>query len=152
MLGQGGFGIVYLVHDLDVDDMLAVKTWVLREYTAGGEPTGRMLRWHPGGGRHGRDPYWRVVGYEGDLGGGNTMTPPVRIFGMLVRSLALLSSHSSLQIEYLEKLGVGDSADELALEFRDIDNFGGIGNLLNVRNPIGDVRVYLMPDQPYMRP
>lgn len=39
--------------------------WVLRQYTEDGETTGRMLRWHPGGGHHGPDPYWRVVSGEG---------------------------------------------------------------------------------------
>jgi hypothetical protein len=39
--------------------------WVLREYTDGGLMTGRMIRWHPGGGRHGDDPYWRVSSPEG---------------------------------------------------------------------------------------
>jgi hypothetical protein len=34
--------------------------WVLREYNAAGNQTGRMLRWHPGGGHHGPNPYWRV--------------------------------------------------------------------------------------------
>ncbi len=43
--------------------------WVLREYGPKGEPTGRMLRWHPGGGHHGPYPYWRVIGYNGDIGG-----------------------------------------------------------------------------------
>lgn len=38
--------------------------WVLREYTSKGDPTGRMLRWHPGGGHHGTDPYWRVTDYN----------------------------------------------------------------------------------------
>jgi hypothetical protein len=38
--------------------------WVLREYSAGGDPTGRMIRWHPGGTRHGPGPYWRVTGYS----------------------------------------------------------------------------------------
>lgn len=38
--------------------------WVLREYNAAGNPTGRMLRWHPGGGHHGPLPYWRVNGHE----------------------------------------------------------------------------------------
>ncbi|MEV4438376.1 putative T7SS-secreted protein [Streptomyces sp. NPDC049577] len=47
----------------------AGQGWVLREYTEGGEPTGRMLRWHPGGGHHGDGAYWRVKGWEGDLGG-----------------------------------------------------------------------------------
>jgi hypothetical protein len=36
--------------------------WVLRQYTENGDPTGRMIRWHPGGGHHGPDPYWRVTG------------------------------------------------------------------------------------------
>ena len=36
--------------------------WLLREYTERGQPTGRMIRWHPGGGHHGPDPYWRVTG------------------------------------------------------------------------------------------
>jgi len=43
--------------------------WVFREYTNRDNPTGRMLRWHPGGGHHGSDPYWRVKGNSGDLGG-----------------------------------------------------------------------------------
>lgn len=32
-----------------------------------------------------------------------------------------------------------------------IDEFGGIGNLLNKRNPVGERRFGLMP-QPYSRP
>ncbi len=38
--------------------------WVLREYDKGGLATGRMLRWHPGGGHHGRGPYWRATSPE----------------------------------------------------------------------------------------
>ncbi|NET39690.1 MAG: hypothetical protein F6K19_48315 [Cyanothece sp. SIO1E1] len=34
--------------------------WVLREYAPNGEATGRMIRWHPGGGHHGVSPYWVV--------------------------------------------------------------------------------------------
>jgi hypothetical protein len=34
--------------------------WVLREYDDAGNPTGSVIRWHPGGGHHGSDPYWRV--------------------------------------------------------------------------------------------
>jgi RHS repeat-associated protein len=34
--------------------------WVYREYTPRGDPTGRMFRYHPGGGHHGPNPYWRV--------------------------------------------------------------------------------------------
>ena len=43
--------------------------WVLRQYNDAGNPTGPQIRWHPGGGHHGPDPYWRVVGPNGDLGG-----------------------------------------------------------------------------------
>ncbi|MGW7487562.1 RHS repeat domain-containing protein [Streptomyces sp. NPDC054786] len=43
--------------------------WVIREYTDRGHETGRMLRWNPGGGHHGKGAYWRAVGPEGDLGG-----------------------------------------------------------------------------------
>ncbi len=43
--------------------------WVFREYTTKGNPTGRQLRWHPGGGHHDPQPYWRVKGNNGDLGG-----------------------------------------------------------------------------------
>jgi len=45
--------------------------WVLREYTPDGQPTGRMIRWHPGGGHHGADPYWRVTDF-------NTRSEPIR--------------------------------------------------------------------------
>lgn len=47
----------------------AGRGWVFRQYTPAGNPTGQQLRWHPGGGHHGPDPYWRVVGPNGDLGG-----------------------------------------------------------------------------------
>lgn len=43
--------------------------WVLRQYNDRGQPTGPHLRWHPGGGHHGDEPYWRVVGEHGDVGG-----------------------------------------------------------------------------------
>lgn len=43
--------------------------WVFRQYTDRGHETGPHLRWHPGGGHHGPDPYWRVVGRHGDIGG-----------------------------------------------------------------------------------
>ena len=43
--------------------------WVLREYTSVGNPTGRMLRWHPGDGHHGLRPYWRVTGVAGGKSG-----------------------------------------------------------------------------------
>ena len=36
---------------------------VLREYVQD-RPTGRSLRWHPGGGHHGPEPYWRVTSPE----------------------------------------------------------------------------------------
>ena len=34
--------------------------WVYREYTPDGHPTGRQIRYHPGGGHHGPESYWRV--------------------------------------------------------------------------------------------
>lgn len=43
--------------------------WVFRQYTASGGTTGVQIRFHPGGGHHGPDPYWRVIGPNGDLGG-----------------------------------------------------------------------------------
>jgi hypothetical protein len=44
----------------------------------------------------------------------------------------------------------GRTAREIA-EQRKIDELGGVGSLLNVRNPIGRRRMHLMP-QPYSRP
>ena len=35
--------------------------YVLREYTEAGNPTGNSIRWHPGGGHHGPNPYWRTT-------------------------------------------------------------------------------------------
>lgn len=43
--------------------------WVLREYTPRGGKTGRQIRWHPGGGHHGPESYWRVIDSQGDIGG-----------------------------------------------------------------------------------
>lgn len=34
--------------------------WVLREYDEDGDLTGSVIRWHPGGGHHGPEAYWRV--------------------------------------------------------------------------------------------
>jgi hypothetical protein len=31
-----------------------------------GKLTGRIIQWHPGGGRHGPEPYWKVSSPEGD--------------------------------------------------------------------------------------
>ncbi|MCY2966646.1 MAG: RHS repeat-associated core domain-containing protein [Planctomycetota bacterium] len=45
------------------------QSWALREYGSNGLPTGRMLRWHPGGGHHGSQPYWRIIDHTGDVGG-----------------------------------------------------------------------------------
>lgn len=42
--------------------------WVFREYTPKGNTTGRQLRWHPGGGHHGPDSYWRVISNSGKSG------------------------------------------------------------------------------------
>lgn len=36
----------------------AGQGYVLREYLPNGEASGRMIRWHPGGGHHGPMPYW----------------------------------------------------------------------------------------------
>jgi RHS repeat-associated protein len=47
----------------------AGQGWVLREYNAAGETTGRLIRWHPGGGRHGPEPYWRVSSGPGGKSG-----------------------------------------------------------------------------------
>lgn len=43
--------------------------WVLRQYDDRGNKTGPHIRWHPGGGHHGPDPYWRVIGPHGDVAG-----------------------------------------------------------------------------------
>lgn len=45
----------------------AGQGYVLREYNAAGNPTGRMMQWHPGGGHHGPNPYWRVRSPEGGI-------------------------------------------------------------------------------------
>jgi len=37
---------------------------ILREYTTNGR-TGRMIQWHPGGGHHGVNPYWKVSSSKG---------------------------------------------------------------------------------------
>ncbi|MGW4795027.1 hypothetical protein ACWEPC_21720, partial [Nonomuraea sp. NPDC004297] len=48
----------------------AGQGWVFRYYDPyTGNQTPRMIRWHPGGGHHGPDPYWRVVDTHGDVGG-----------------------------------------------------------------------------------
>ena len=44
------------------------KGLVFREYTPKGNPTGQQIRWHPGGGHHGPDPYWRVINNNGKSG------------------------------------------------------------------------------------
>ena len=38
----------------------AGQGWALRELGGNGEYGDVLIRWHPGGGRHGPDPYWRV--------------------------------------------------------------------------------------------
>ena len=43
--------------------------WVLRQYDDKGNATGRVIRWHPGGGHHGTTPYWRVSSPEGGKSG-----------------------------------------------------------------------------------
>lgn len=39
------------------------RGWALREMSAV-YLTGRLIRWHPGGGHHGPDPYWRISSSE----------------------------------------------------------------------------------------
>jgi hypothetical protein len=43
----------------------AGEGWTLREIGPNGLPTGRVIRYHPGGGHHGPSPYWRVTTPEG---------------------------------------------------------------------------------------
>jgi len=38
----------------------AGQGWTVRELSQSGEYTDRYLQWHPGGGRHGPAPYWKV--------------------------------------------------------------------------------------------
>lgn len=69
-----GLSLEDLLDRLQWDESWSVETlrrgsrsgtgWVLREYDEHGSPTGRMLRWHPGGGHHGAGPYWRVTSPE----------------------------------------------------------------------------------------
>ncbi len=44
--------------------------WALREYDAAGRKTGRLIRWHPGGGHHGPNPYWKVSSPKGGVSPG----------------------------------------------------------------------------------
>ncbi len=45
------------------------RGYKLSEIGRNGEPTGRQIRWHPGGGHHGPRPYWTVNGRNGRIGG-----------------------------------------------------------------------------------
>ncbi len=47
----------------------AGEGWTLREVGENGEPTGRVIRYHPGGGHHGPEPYWRVSSPDGGKSG-----------------------------------------------------------------------------------
>jgi hypothetical protein len=47
----------------------AGQGWTLREIGENGEPTGAVIRYHPGGGHHGPEPYWRVSSPEGGKSG-----------------------------------------------------------------------------------
>lgn len=38
--------------------------FILREYTSDGKLTGKFIQWHPGGGHHGPEPYWKLVSPE----------------------------------------------------------------------------------------
>jgi len=44
----------------------AGKGWTLRQRAISGEYTDQYLQWHPGGGHHGVDPYWKIS--SGPLG------------------------------------------------------------------------------------
>ncbi|MGH9826464.1 MAG: RHS repeat-associated core domain-containing protein, partial [Blastocatellia bacterium] len=39
--------------------------WLFREYSQNGQPSGRMIQFHPGGGHHGPLPYWKVSSATG---------------------------------------------------------------------------------------
>jgi hypothetical protein len=56
------------------------------------------------------------------------------------------------QAEVAERYAVsrGKNAREVAERLK-IDSLGGVDNLLNVRNPIGEARFGMMPNQPYSR-
>jgi hypothetical protein len=45
----------------------AGRGYVFREYGPNGEPTDRLIQWHPGGGHHGPDPYWKVSSGQGGI-------------------------------------------------------------------------------------
>lgn len=40
---------------------------VLRELGPNGRLTGRNIQWHPGGGHHGPNPYWKVSSPQGGI-------------------------------------------------------------------------------------
>ena len=42
---------------------------LIREYGLNGDPTGRMIRWHPASWRHGWIDYWRVSSPRGGKSG-----------------------------------------------------------------------------------
>jgi RHS repeat-associated protein len=63
-----------------IDDLLATGHWemdtlgrgsqqgegmMLREITPSGNYTGRVIQWHPGGGHHGPQPYWKISSPQG---------------------------------------------------------------------------------------
>jgi hypothetical protein len=68
------------------------------------------------------------------------------------RPYATTSSFTQEELNAAERFGVsgGKTAREIA-EQQKIDEFDGIGNLLNKRNPIGPRRFHLMPEG-YSRP
>jgi hypothetical protein len=45
----------------------AGQGFMLRQYSPSGEPTGRMVQWHPGGGHHGPQPYWKINNGNGPV-------------------------------------------------------------------------------------
>jgi len=41
--------------------------WKMSKVTSSGQPTGAQIRWHPGSGHHGPDPYWAVNAGSGTV-------------------------------------------------------------------------------------
>jgi hypothetical protein len=56
------------------------------------------------------------------------------------------------EVDAAERYAVsgGKTAREIAEQLT-IDSLGGVDNLLNIRNPVGKSRFWIMPNQPYSR-
>jgi hypothetical protein len=100
--------------------------WVLREYDGDGNPTGSVIRWHPGGG-----PPWRravLASRESALWSirGDSMSTVAdnaaqqALLEQLIVAVSRLARPAQGQIAYLRTLDPGGLADELALEFDDV--------------------------------